>query len=215
MIVQRQRFDVAALPADVRHAAAAREVPSALKHRRRPVDRDDPLREPRRFDGEIALAASDVADDEPRHQVRERARPRRPAPARDELAAPRGIRVLLEVFFPEPAHLFQSRVIGAPGGSRACGGERVVQHRPQRAEPVLAALKRRRHAKERERAVAPLFDEAGVFQEPEMAGHAGLGEADDARELGDVEPFGAQQPQDAQPSLVAEDAEDGWDVHIY
>ena len=49
-----------------------------------------------------------------------------------------------------------------------------------------------------------------------MPGHAGLGEPEDAGELGHVEPIPRQHPQEPQPRLVAEQAEErGRLFHIY
>jgi len=39
--------------------------------------------------------------------------------------------------------------------------------------------------------------------------HAGLRQAENSRELGDVQPLGRQQPQDAEAGVVTEETEEG------
>src|SRR6185503_2410981 len=58
-------------------------------------------------------------------------------------------------------------------------------------------------------AVALLLDEAAFLQQAQVAGDAGLGDAEDRSELAHVEPLLLEEPQDAQPGLVAEQAEEG------
>ena len=61
-----------------------------------------------------------------------------------------------------------------------------------------------------------LFDgEAGLLQQPQVAGHARLGDAEDAGELAHVEPLRLQHPQDTQPRIVAKQPEQGRRIHIY
>ena len=64
--------------------------------------------------------------------------------------------------------------------------------------------------------VALLADQPGVLEQAEVARHAGLRQAEDAGQLGDVEAIPRQHPQQAEPRLVAEQAEEGGRLfHIY
>src|SRR6185436_466046 len=58
-------------------------------------------------------------------------------------------------------------------------------------------------------AVAFLLDEAAFLEEPQVARDAGLGDAEDGGQLAHVEPLLLEEPQDAQPGFVAEQAEEG------
>jgi hypothetical protein len=57
-------------------------------------------------------------------------------------------------------------------------------------------------------AVALLADQPGVLEQPEMTRDAGLGQAEDAGELGDVEAVRRQHAQEPEARLVAEEAEE-------
>ena len=48
-----------------------------------------------------------------------------------------------------------------------------------------------------------------------MPRHPRLGHAENARQLGDVQPLGRKQPQDPQPDLVAQEPEQADRVFIY
>ena len=74
-----------------------------------------------------------------------------------------------------------------------------------RRQPVIA-----------EGAVALLADQTGVFQQAEVARDAGLREAEDAGQLGDVEAVARQHAQQPEPRFVAQQAEErGRLFHIY
>src|SRR5204862_921437 len=57
-------------------------------------------------------------------------------------------------------------------------------------------------------AVALLLDEAALLEEAQVTGDAGLRDAQDRRELAHVEPLLLQEPEDPQPGLVAQEAEE-------
>src|SRR5262247_3396097 len=65
-----------------------------------------------------------------------------------------------------------------------------------------------------ERARFLLIHQPGLTQQTEVPGHAGLGDAQDGRQLRDVERLLRQQPQQPEAGLVAEKAKDGG-AHIY
>ena len=102
----RQPLELAALPGDVADLAARREL--ACRARARPRDRStaiDAPRPARGLDRQIALAAAEIGDVDGRQQQAERARPRRPAPARHELTALVAGAVLREVLLAAAAAL--------------------------------------------------------------------------------------------------------------
>jgi hypothetical protein len=68
----------------------------------------------------------------------------------------------------------------------------------------------------RVRPVTFLGDEAGVFEQPEMAGHAGLCQAEDTGQFRDVEAILREHAEEAQPRFVAEEAKErGGIFHIH
>src|SRR5258706_2600034 len=72
-----------------------------------------------------------------------------------------------------------------------------------------------RQAVIREAGVALLGHEARLLEQPEMTRDPGLRQAQDARELGHVQPLAAQHAQQAQARLVAEQlVEARGDLHI-
>ncbi len=122
----------------------------------------------------------------------------------------------LEVLLPQPPHLRQPGIVGAPGLGPRGLGELGLQERGERTGPVVAGGKRRGRPEVGEAALALLDDQAGVLEQAEVAGHAGLGDAEDPRQLADVQPLGREQPQNPQPGVVAEQPEQaGGLCHIY
>src|SRR5262245_16472113 len=64
--------------------------------------------------------------------------------------------------------------------------------------------------------LANLADKPAILQETEVTRHTGLGNPEDAGQLGDVQPLLTQQPEQAQPDLVAEQPVEGGGLsHIY
>src|SRR5204862_8235973 len=129
--------------------------------------------------GEIPSAAAEIGDRERRHQQTDRARPRGPAAAGDELPriARIGTGVRIEVLLAETQHLLQPRLVSAHGRVVAGLGELRAQHRRERVlaplpepggEPVIA-----------ESAVALLRDQTGLLEQTEMPRDAGLRQAED------------------------------------
>ena len=108
---------------------------------------------------------------------------------------------------PHPPHLLEPRVVRAARGAAAGGAEVLLQERPQRAEAVRAIADGRGDAVIAEPGLAFFDDEAGIFQQAQVPRHAGLGEPQDAGQLGHVEPLAVEEPQEAQPRLVAEQPE--------
>ena len=147
----------------------------------------------------------------------EGAGPGRPAPAGNQLPLTR-IRpaVLLEVLFTDPAHFLEPGVVRAT--VRRSGGliELSLQQRPEWAEPVLGLMQA---GGKPIPAVDPfplLHDQAGFLEQAEVSRHAGLRQAENASELRDVQPLGRKQPQQAQPGVVTQEAEQGRaGQHIY
>src|SRR5438034_1284036 len=86
------------------------------------------------------------------------------------------------------------------------GAERTLRVGSQRGrEPIKT-----------EAPVLLFLNESRVLQQAKMARHAGLGEAKDASQLGDVEALAPEDPQQAQPRLVAKEAVQGRSLfHIY
>src|SRR5438132_7635278 len=110
-IGKRQLLDLAAFPRDVRHAAPLGQLARPAQYFRGPIDADHALRPSRRLDRQIALTARDVGDIHGRKQQAQRARPRRPASARDELGAVGAVHV--EILFAETDHFVQPRLVSA------------------------------------------------------------------------------------------------------
>jgi hypothetical protein len=125
-----------------------------------------------------------------------------------------GAGVRLEVLLPQPQHLVQPRIVGPHARIVGRLEKLRVEHRPQRIVPLVA--QRAREAVVAEAAVLLLFDEPGLLEQPEVPRHARLGEAEDARQLRDVEAFAREDANQPQPRLVAEQPVKGGDVpHIY
>ena len=147
----------------------------------------------------------------------ERTRPGGPAAAGDELTLV-GVRarVRLEILFPQPPDLGQAGIVGAPDvGARGLGELRAQEGR-QRARAVLAGEQRGRRREVGESPFTLFDDQPGILEQAEVPRHAGLRDAEDPRQLADVEPFGAQNAQNPQPGVVAEQLEEaGGRWHIY
>ena len=144
-----------------------------------------------------------------------RARPRRPASSRDQLAAIArvGTGMGVEVLTPHPPHLLDTGVVGA-GRRRVAGARRnrrrAAATRDCRRWPAGPAGSRRRSPS---RSSA---HQAGVLEQAQVARHPGLRQAEDAGQFRDVEAVQAERPQQPQPRRVAEDAESGRDlIDIY
>jgi hypothetical protein len=61
-----------------------------------------------------------------------------------------------------------------------------------------------------------LGDQAGVLEQAQVARDAGLGEAEDGGELGDVEALAGQHPEEPEPDGFSQQAVDGGGlIHIY
>ncbi len=204
LVLDRQLVELAAFPDDVRDAAPAGKPSGAVEHDRRSIDGNHPRCPARRFDRQIAFTAPEVGDLERRQQQTERARPRRPAPAGHELTgvARIGAAVGVEVLLAQPQHFLQPRLVRADDriGRRVL--ELSLEHRPQRV--VAIGAQGGRKGVVGEAGVLLLDNQAGIFQQAEMARHAGLREAEDAGQLRDVQPLARQHPQQPEPGLVAE-----------
>ena len=122
----------------------------------------------------------------------------------------------LEVFLPDPAHFLQPRIVGAAlpvapiawkcdSSSGHSGPNPFAPSRSAGADAVIGE------------AGLPLFrDQPGVLEQAEVARHARLRQPEDAGQFRDVQPLAAQQPQQPQPHLVAEQPEHrGRRMHIY
>ena len=148
----------------------------------------------------------------------ERARPRGPAAAGNELTLIRvrtGMRI--EVLLAQPPHFRQPGIVFPPGRqSSGALSNCDSQQRPQRAaEPVQPFANGRRDPVVGEAAVAFFGHEPRVLQKAEVARDARLRDPQDPGQLAHVQPLGLQQPQHSQTSLVPEQAEEGWSIHIY
>ena len=64
-------------------------------------------------------------------------------------------------------------------------------------------------------ASSPLVHEVRFLQQPEMAGHAGLRDPEDAGELADVQLLEAEQPQSAGGLVAKQPEQRRGRVHIY
>ncbi len=147
----------------------------------------------------------------------ERSRPRRPASSRHELSLV-GVRTRVRC---------RSSLFAAAGLLRAarCRRDRprlpralelVLQQHPQRRVSVETAANVRRNGVVGEAGLAILADEPAVLEQPEMARHTRLGNAENAGQLGHVQPLLAQQPEQPQPDVVAEQPIEGRRLnHIY
>ena len=147
----------------------------------------------------------------------ERARPRGPAAAGDELTLV-GVRarVRVEVFLPQPPYLRQPGIVGTPDFGAGGLGELGVQEGRQRPRAVLAGDERRRGREIGEPALALFDDQPGILEQAQVPRHAGLRDPENPRQLADVEPLGAQDAQNPQPGVVAEQLEQaGGLCHIY
>ena len=154
-VVERQLFELAALPRDVRRRAGA--PPSALaraEHVRRAIDGGDVPRPVRRLDREIALAAADVGDVERRQQMPERARPRRPAAARARAAGRRACRGrrARSKFSRRSRSTSCSRASSACSAAERVGSRRTALRAAATAAPVPFSRDARREAVVGERA---------------------------------------------------------------
>ena len=92
-----------------------------------------------------------------------------------------------------------------------------LEQRRERSEAVLRIGQRRRGPEVGEAALALLADQPRVLQQAEVPRHAGLRDAEDRGQLRDVQPLGMQHPQEPQPDVVAEKAEQRrqGDMHIH
>jgi hypothetical protein len=207
---ERQLLELAALPLDVRHRPPLRGRAwraFAASDGLGAIDGDHALREPARFDRQVAFAAAEIGDLERRQQVPERARPRRPAPARDDLprspSAPWSSKFSFRTRRTSSSRASSARPSAVAAAASNCarssghtGPKPFAPRRSASAQPEV-----------REPAVAALLDEPGVLEQPEMPRHARLRDPEDRRQLADVQALRVQQPQDAQARLVAEQAE--------
>src|SRR4029079_4113801 len=80
----------------------------------------------------------------------------------------------------------------------------LVQPPPQRLRPIDRVADRRCEGVVRIARFALFADQSAVLQEAEMPRHARLRDAENARQLGDVQPLERHEPQEAEPRLVAE-----------
>ncbi len=216
----RDALDLAASPDDIRRPPPLGELPRAAQDVARAVDGNHALRPAGDFDRQIALAAADIGDGQRRKQQAESACPCRPAPPGHQLTRLAAVR--LEVLLPQPQDLLQSRLVLACRGGPAHLGELRVEQRPQRLgrasgvrmPPVVgpelqlgaygSVGRLEGQPVVREACFAFLAHEADVLQEAEMPGHAGLGDAQDSCELGDVQALAVEQAQQPQAGVVAE-----------
>ena len=207
-VPNRQLLELAAFPDHVRHVPTLCEPPRAPEHDVRSIHGDDPRGPARRLDREIALAAAEIGDLERRQQQTQRPRPRRPAAAGHELprVARIGAAVRLEVLFAQPEHLLEARFVGAHGRIGRRLPELHLEHRPERRPAVHAVANRGRDAVVGEACVLLLDDQTGLLEQAQVARDTRLGEAEDAGELGDVQTLGREDPQEAEPRLVAQQA---------
>ncbi len=120
-----------------------------------------------------------------------------------------------EILLAKPQHFLEPRLIRLD--RRIVSG--ALELRPQRGgerRAVALVEQPRRQPVVAEAAIALFRDEAGVLQETEVSGHAGLREAEDAGQLRDVQALGREDAQQAQARFVAQQAvERGRLFHIY
>ena len=214
-VFDRQFFQFAFFPGDVRQPLPVRERLGARQYTGRSIDRGHLLCPPRRFHRQVAFTAAEIRDFERRQQQAERARPRRPASSRHELAAIARVGPhVLEVLSPQPQHFLQPRFIRLDERRIRRRVELRLQQRPQRALAVI--LHAGGQAIKAVGAVALLDDQPGFLEEPEVPRHARLRQPQDAGELLDVEAVLVEHPQQPQPGLVPEQTvQRGRRFHIY
>ena len=127
---------------------------------------------------------------------------------------PASVPCAVEVLAALPQHLLQPRIVGPGGGGGAGLVELRLQVGPEaRQAPVDGGGV---EAVVGEAARGLLGDQARVLEQAEVARDAGLGEAEDGGELGDVEALAGQHPEEAEPDVFPEQAvERGGLIHIY
>jgi hypothetical protein len=119
-----------------------------------------------------------------------------------------------EVLLAEAPHFFEAGGVRPARVRTRHPGELRLQKDPQRTEPVRPD--RWIDAVVRVASLALLAHEPALLQEPQVAGDTRLRDAQDPGQLGHIEPFERQQPQEPQPRLVAEQPVQGRRViHIY
>ncbi len=124
--------------------------------------------------------------------------------------------VRIEVFLPQAPHFLQPGLVRPPGRGAGERREMRFEQRPDRAETVRAVAERVGDPVVGVAGLPLLRDQRRVLEQAEMAGDAGLGEAEDAGQLGDVEALVSQQPQEPQPDVVSEEPEERRSAnHIY
>src|SRR6185503_13854706 len=124
------------------------------------------------------------------------------------------VAVRVEVLLAQPQDLLHARLVRA---HRAVGCRRLevaVEHRPERALAVAAGVLG--DAVIDESRLAFLGDEPGVLQQAEMPRDVRLRDAQDARQLGDVEPVLREDPEQPEARGVGQEPEEGRGLlHIY
>ena len=209
-VVERQGLDAALLPHDVGDAALAGQLPGAPEHVARAVDGDDLLGPARGLERQVALAAPGVDHDQRRQQVSERPTPGGPAAARDELAGAAAVRQ--EVLLAQPQHLEQPRIVGSQFRVVVGLGQRCLERLPHRQRLPGAVRPQRVVGKP---SLAPFLDQPALAEQAEMARDTGLGDAQDGRQLLDVQLLLAEQANQSQADIVSEQAAEGGQVlHI-
>ena len=124
------------------------------------------------------------------------------------------VAVVLAAGLPQRQAQMQPRLVGLQAVGRRRGGELRLEQRPQRHAAAVAD--RRRQAVVGERPVPLLHDEAGLLEEAEVPRDAGLREAENAGQLLDVEAVAGEDPQEAEPRVVAQETmERGGLFHIH
>ena len=164
-VLERQRFHLATLPADVLHAAPLGERFGAFQHVGRSIDADDAFGPLRRFNSQVSFPARDIGDINRWQQQAECPRPGRPASARHELGAVGAVH--FEVLLAKPDHLLQPSLVAADGRGLGGAGKLGLQRRPEAADPAIE--QGRGEAIEGESAAAFLDDKPRFLQEPQMA----------------------------------------------
>src|SRR5262249_28651469 len=113
-------------------------------------------------------------------------------------------RVRVEVLLPETPDFFEARVVGLSDLGGASPLELVLQQQPQRRMSVDATADVGRDGVVGKPGLPILADDAAVLQQAKMTRHAGLGDSQNAGQLRDVQTLLAQQPEEPQPNVVAE-----------
>ena len=111
----------------------------------------------------------------------------------------------LEVLLAVASHLLQPRFVCAHRGVVGRHGEVGIEECPQRPLPVAQAV-----IGDAVVDIAPLAlfaDQAGVLQQAQVPGHAGLGHVQDSGQLADIKAVLRQNPKDAQSGAVSEETE--------